>query len=182
MPEHLPVKLRVYCLGYAALYAYVRSSSAVSDEAQTANRSATAIVKSAEKSQTLFGKKAAAISDLRAVAMDCADDDWDGYGARAIDTVALLNAEAFVRVLPENFPLPEFAPEPDGSISLDWIQSRQRLFSVSVSSSNRLAYAWVDGTDTGHAVARFDGLTVPARVLDAIESIVSHENATVRVA
>ena len=66
--------------------------------------------------------------------------------------------------------MPEFAPEPDGAISLDWIQSRHRLFTLSISASNRLAYAWLDGTDKGHGVARFDGRTIPRRVLTNCDS------------
>ena len=43
----------------------------------------------------------------------------------------------FIRALLDDLPLPEFAPEPDGSISPDWIQSRNRLFSISVGSTHR---------------------------------------------
>lgn len=146
------------------------------------SRAAAAVVELAESSQSLFGEKAAAISQLMALANDCAEQGWDGDGACAIHPRALQNAEDFVRALPENFPVPEFAPEPDGSISLDWIQSRHRLFSLSVSSSNRLAFAWLDGADRGHGVARFDGLSVPLRVLSGIQSIVKHGNAPLRIA
>ena len=74
----------------------------------------------------------------------------------------------------------EFAPEPDGSISLDWIRSRSNFFSVSVGASDRLAYAWLDGTDRGHAVARFDGDSVPSRILEGIKALVQGANAAVR--
>lgn len=143
---------------------------------------ASALVKSVEESQVLFGRKAVAISQLRTIGSECAESGWDGTDACAIDELALRNAENFVRALPDGIPLPEFAPEPDGSVSLDWIQSRYRLFSMSVSNGNRLAFAWLDGADKGHGVSRFDGLTVPARVLTGIQSILSHENAPVRVA
>ena len=33
-------------------------------------------------------------------------------------------AEAIIRILPNDIPLPTFASEPDGAISLDWLQSR----------------------------------------------------------
>jgi len=172
----------IFWLGYAALSAYTRLGSAVSAEAQAVTRAASDIVRSAEDSQVLFGERAAAISRLRELADECAEHGWDGGDAYALDAEALENAEDLVRALPEDIPAPEFAPEPDGSISLDWIQSRQRLFSVSVGRSNRLAYAWLDGADTGHGVARFDGLNVPARVLAGIQSIQSHGNASFRTA
>ena len=89
-------------------------------------------------------------------------------------------AESFLRALPEGVRIPEFAPEPDGSISLDWIQSRNRLFTLSVGSGNRLAYAWLDGADKGHGVARFDEENVPHLILECIKGIVSHGNAALR--
>jgi hypothetical protein len=91
-------------------------------------------------------------------------------------------AKRFVRSLPDGVSLPEFAPEPDGSISLDWIQSRARLYSLSIGHSNRLAYAWLDGADKGHGVVHFDGQNVPPRVLDGIKHIVGHGYAGLRAA
>ena len=87
-------------------------------------------------------------------------------------TDAVMLAERFLRALPYRIPLPELAVEPDGSISLDWIRSRTRLFSVSVGRASRLAFAWLDGSDTGHGVARFDGQNVPPRILEGIEAVV----------
>ncbi len=98
---------------------------------------------------------------------------------RISDRTAQLAAD-FIRALPGNVPLPEFAWEPDGAISLDWIPSRHRMFSVSIGEGNRLPYAWLDGADTGHAVATFDGVTVPARILEGIRRIMPRDNATVR--
>ncbi len=118
-----------------------------------------------------FGAKANAISRIWALANECSQPDWDGYGASPLDERAALAAVDFIRALPEGVPLPDLAPEPDGSISLDWIQSRNRLFSLSVAPGNRLVYAWLDGADRGHAVARFDGVCVPPRILSGIERI-----------
>ena len=87
-----------------------------------------------------------------------------------------------VRALPGEVQLPEFAPEPDGSVSLDWIQSRNRMFTLSVGSGPRLAYAWLDGADKGHGVAAFDGSNVPTRVLEGICSIMNHGNTLLRAA
>ena len=182
MLEPISTTIGICCLGYTALNPYARIGSAVSAEAVALTQVASALVRSVEESQILFGRKAAAISQLRALGNECAESGWDGADACAIDSLALRNAENFIRALPGDIPLPEFAPEPDGSISLDWIQSRHRLFSMSVSAGNRLAYAWLDGADKGHGVARFDGLTLPARVLVGIQSILTHENAPVRVA
>jgi hypothetical protein len=154
----------------------------VSVEANTLTHAAIAVVRFVEGSQKLFGDKSEALSQLSELADECAGEDWDGNGAEAIEWLALDRAGQFVRALPAGVPLPDFAPEPDGSISLDWIQSRSRMFSVSVDGGNRVAFAWLDGTDSGHGVARFDGATVPGIILERIHFIMSSGNAGLRVA
>lgn len=157
---------------HLALRTLVGGGSAISDEAQAVRKAVTEIAQSTERSMALFGEKAAALSRLTALATECAENGWDGQDAAGIDPIAVRTAERFIRALPEDLPLPEFAPDPDGSISLDWIAARNRLFSLSIGGNDRLAYAWLDGTDRGHGVARFDGQNVPARVVEGIGSIV----------
>src|SRR5882724_7111596 len=140
-------------LGYAALSPYAQPGSAVSPEAETVIQAASSIVRAAERSVALFGDKAAALSSLRELASECSVDDWDNAGAQAINVDALTCAERLLRALPSSVPIPDCSPEPDGSISLDWSESSHRLFSISVSGSNRLAFAWLDGSDRGHGVA-----------------------------
>lgn len=169
-------------LGYAALTPYAHPGSAVSPEAATVLRAASSIVQQAERSVALFGDKATALSSLRELAIECSEDDWDAAGAKAINLDALTRAEQFLRALPSNVPMPECSPEPDGSISFDWLESRRRMFSVSISNSDRLAFAWLNGSDRGHGVARFDGHVVPEHVLFGIRSIVGQRDARVRAA
>lgn len=169
-------------LGGYALSACLRGGSATSPEANAVRKAAYALVERVETSQALFGKQAKAISQLLALADECAEPGWDGADACAISPLAIFKATAFVRALPYGIELPEFAPEPDGSVSLDWIQSRTRLFSLSVGTSDRLAYAWLDGADKGHAVARFDGATIPPRILEGVKAIMNHGNAPLRAA
>lgn len=168
--------------GFAALQLAARASSAISPEAKFLRESASAVVESVERSIALFGEKSVAISRIRALADECSKEGWDGNGAAPIAPYTVLRTAAFIRAMPEDFPLPEFAAEPDGSISLDWMESRNRVFTLSIGQSDRLAYAWLDGSDLGHAVARFDGNTVPVRVLDGIHSIVGHGNTFLRAA
>lgn len=181
MPEPLSTALSI-CIGYAALYAYGRSESAVSDEAKSAVRAASAVIRDTEVSQVLFGAKSSALSELRKMVDECADDNWDGNDALGISVPAYWNAENLIRALPDDFPLPEFAPEPDGSISIDWIRSRYRIFSLSVGDGNRLSYAWLDGSDRGHGVAQFDGTALPSRILLELQSFVNYGKSTIRTA
>ncbi len=165
--------------GYADLQFYALGNSAISAEAQSACKSASEVIAFRERSQVFFGAKSVAISQITVLANECAETGWDGNDAAPIDWVAVRTAVQCIRVLPDNLPLPEFAPEPDGSISLDWIQSRHRLFSLSVGATNRLAYAWVDGTDRGHGVARFDGESIPSRIVAGIREIMNHGNTAI---
>ena len=181
MPEPISIRLSL-CHGDTALYAYSRNESAFSSEGRSAVQAASAVISSKEDSQALFGAKAAAISELRALVDECSKDNWDGNGAISIDALAFWRAEDLIRALPDGFPLPEFAPEPDGSISLDWIKSRYRIFSLSIGSGNRLAYAWLDGSDKGHGVARFDGISIPNRVLSDLQPVVNYGKPTLRAA
>src|SRR5262245_55249425 len=113
--------------GYLALQAVAGGGSALSSEANAVYRAATKVMGSAEQSLALFGAKAVALSRLAELVSECAEAGWDGADALAIDLVTGLSVAQFVRALPDGEPLPEFTPEPDGSISLDWIQSRNRL-------------------------------------------------------
>jgi len=156
--------------------------SAMSPEAGEVHKAVSEVAESAEQSVALFGEKATALSHLSALGTECAYNDWDGQGAAAIDPFALLLAKRFIRAMPDDIQLPEFSPEPDGSTSLDWIESRNRLFSISIGANSRLAYAWLDGADKGHGVARFDGQNIPPRVLDEIIKIVGRAHVGLRAA
>jgi hypothetical protein len=154
-----------------------RSGSAVSEESRAVRDAVDAIVNSVEKSQALFGGKAAAIAQIWTLVNECAASGWDGDGAEPVDRFAAFRAANVIRALPADVPLPEVAPEPDGAISLDWIRSRNNLFSLTVGTGDRLAYAWLDGSDRGHGVVRFDGQVVPDRILQGIDETMRHGTA-----
>ncbi|MCH8473642.1 MAG: hypothetical protein LAT55_00255 [Opitutales bacterium] len=109
------------------------------------------------------------LNQLHQLAHECANDNWDGYGAEAVNAATLACAEAFVRALPEEIPLPEISAEPDGAITFDWMPLPTKSFTLSVSGSNRLAYAWIDGTDRGHAAVKFAEAKIPSCVLTEIK-------------
>lgn len=182
MPPTLP-KLSVYVLcGSAALSSHVYAESAVSPEAAIVRDDAADVVDRLENSQALFSKKAEAMNALEELTDECSADGWDGDGTVALNSGAVSLTKDFVRALPDQVPMPEFAAEPDGSVSMDWMQARNRMFSISVGPTQRLAFAWLDGTDKGHGVAHFDGTCVPPLIMDLILGIVNDGLATVRTA
>jgi len=146
-------------------------STAVSKEAGWVTRDTKKVGDALDRSQSLFGKKSEAISELYLVADECSEENWDGHGALPLEPWAVRTAERFIRVLPEDLPMPEVNPEPDGSVGIDWAVGPRRIFSVSFGANLRLAYAWLDGTDRGHAVARFDGESIPPRILAGIRQL-----------
>lgn len=177
---HKPLSTLGLCVGLGCMPLQV--ASAVSSDAQAIHSAAEKVKKHLENSQALFGHKSEALAELDAVVAESAEEGWGASGALAIDPAAVDRTRAFIRALPDDLPLPEFAPEPDGSVSLDWIVSRTRLLSLSIGASNRLAYAWLDGTDKGHAVAFFDGRNVPSRILTAIREIIGDGTTSLRAA
>lgn len=160
-----------------ALQTAAGSQSAVSAEAEFVRISAFGIVESAERSFALFGAKSSVISQILAVAAESEDEVQI-----AIPPAVIERAIDFIRALPESLGLPEVTTEPDGSISLDWIASRTRMFSATVGGTSRIAFAWIDGTDRGHGVARFQGDEAPARVIEGIRAIIHEPTAAVRTA
>jgi hypothetical protein len=177
MPE--PLSLTNDLIGDAILYP-AGDGTAVSPEADTIRRSISAAIESMQQSIFLFGPRTEAVSEILTVAAKHSHFDWDGEGADAVSMLAADRAIAFIQALPGSLPVPEVAPEPDGSISLDWIYSRSRILSISIGVSDRLALAWMDGTDQGHAVARFDGERIPPLILERIRETMGH--AAVRAA
>ncbi len=123
-----------------------------------------------EESYALFGSKNNVMTEIYELTEECAVENWDGYGAARISDLTLQNTLLFIRLLPDGIALPEIAPEPDGSISLDWMPNRHRTFSLSIGTSNQLAYAWVDGSERGHGVARFNFQMIPKRIMKELEN------------
>lgn len=178
-----PISAAIGLVSYGALIGMARqNTSALSAEAALVWRETIEIARSVETSRALFGEKSAAIARLADLAADCSEAGWDGDDAMPLNPVAVIRAQDLIRILPEDVPMPSFAAEPDGSVSVDWMVSPFQLLSVSVSATDRLAFAWLDGTDRGHGAARFDGDEVPRHLLSAIREVVSHDVTAIRAA
>ena len=144
-------------------------SGAISTAAESVYQALLSIQATRERSYALFGRKASMISSLQALRAEHSEPNWDGESAKPVAEVALDAAVSFIRALPGNLPLPEIAAEPDGAISLDWAPSKHRVFTVSIGMTDRLPYAWLDGSDRGHGVARFDSEHIPQKLIEGIE-------------
>jgi len=168
-------------MSYVALRTASIRNTSLSEEGQHVQTVTTAFFDAREQLLSLFGDKAGLIADIREMAVERGEPNWDGYGAEPVDAVAVARAEAIIRALPDGMQLPEISAEPDGEISLDWVRTQRRLMSVSAGLSDRLAFAWLNGTDSGHGVERFDGITIPPHILAGI-LMVFDGDASVRAA
>ena len=126
--------------------------------------------------RALFGSKEDALDRLYELAAECAAADWDGYDAEAVSQGAVERSALFIRRLPEDLPLPEISVEPDGEIALDWSPTPTQTFSVSIGTANRMACAWVNGTEHGHAVAYSNNGEIPSRILQEIQRITNNDS------
>lgn len=146
-------------------------SRAASKEAQIVRESAYRINKSWESSISLYGAKSEAKSQIWQIANECNQTDWDGYGAIPISISAACLAEDFIRDLPDVLVLPEFAPDPDGSISLDWMASKHRFLSLSAGDRGVFAYAWINGSNRGRGVVKIGSSGIPQSLVSLIIEI-----------
>jgi hypothetical protein len=134
-----------------------------------------------ESSRALFGWKAGLLIQLQQLEGEYSEPDWDGEGAEAVSSFTVFRAELFIRSLPESLQPPELSVEPDGAIALEWMPSKYRTFSISVGEGDRIAYAWVDGTDRGHAVARLVEGEIPSKIAHQL-SLFLNDDLTFHIA
>jgi hypothetical protein len=152
--------------------------NAVSEEAAAVREQALAFLAAKELVSPLLSPKSAVIARIHEVA----SEGVGGEESMPVSPSVIERAVNFIRALPPDLALPDVGADPDGSIAFDWIVTRARVFSVSVGATNRLAFAWIDGTDRGHGVERFDGDAVPSRVLAGIREIIDARAAALRTA
>lgn len=103
--------------------------------------------------------------ELLEVYRNCAEIDWDGYGAKSVAPLTLLQAKRFLAALPSTVPAPEVGADPDGDISFEWCSAPRWVFSVSVNSCGDLVYAGLFGErEKHHGVMEFTG-SLPHEIL-----------------
>jgi len=115
--------------------------------------------------------KNAVCAQLDNIASECNSPNWGTYGELPTHQLAINAAKAFVNLLPDGVALPDSAPEPTGDVSLDWCGSDGSRLSVGFSRNSMLSYAWLDGSNKGYGVEKFDGESIPKRLFFLIRSI-----------
>jgi hypothetical protein len=86
---------------------------------------------------------------------ECAEQNWDGYGAAPVKFVSVAHAIRFLELLPEELELPEVSIDPDGEAAFEWIGEGRKRFSVSFGEKGRLTYAGLFGENKMHGIEMF---------------------------
>lgn len=85
------------------------------------------------------------VDPLDYIRRHCQVDGWDGEGSVAVtDAViakAVCVAAAIADLLPAQTPEPDYVPESDGAICLDWMIDPKRIFSISVGVRDAISFA-----------------------------------------
>ena len=68
-------------------------------------------------------------------------ENWDGYGAKGISADVFAKALNYAVSLPHGLPMPEFSPEPDGELALEWFGNNGSTISVSIGEGSRVSYS-----------------------------------------
>lgn len=81
------------------------------------------------------------LAEMVEEAMDCCNDGWDGYGAKAIGAEAFEVARRFVQSLPAQFPRPRVVTDPDGWFAFEWNRGRRKSVVVAVDPAYRVHFS-----------------------------------------
>ena len=144
----------------------------VSEDAIALQRQATDLLEDFARSVTIGEFYRNTLQSLAKTAAECSVENWDGYGAKAIDGSSYLNAVCFSQLLPVNIPIPEIYVDPDGEVTFEWYTGPRQVFSISMGSSNELIYAGLFGANKTHGTEYLDD-ELPEMILDNIRRVSS---------
>lgn len=91
-----------------------------------------------------------------------AAENWDGYGACAIDPSSLSKAIWFSKLIPTRAALPEVTIDPDGEVRFEWYRGPRRVFAVTVRGNGELVYAGIFGASEIHGTEYLEDQLPPS--------------------
>lgn len=145
-------------------------SPGVSEEARVLQDRIAKVLNRMFQSVTLGEPIGEALEALEQVFEECSEDNWDGYGASAVEVDTYLESRRFLQSLPTTIPIPEITVEPDGEIAFEWYVAPRKILSVSVGSHNILTYAGLFGLSKTHGTEYF-GDELPATILSNLQRL-----------
>lgn len=114
------------------------------------------------------------IEDLLQIKEEYSKDNWDGYGAKAIDNQSFNNSLLFALSMPTDIPAPEIDVVPSGQVVFIWSKGKRSVFSVIIGNRSELYHAGLYGIARVHGVEYFND-SIPETILTNISRIYSQE-------
>jgi hypothetical protein len=81
--------------------------------------------------------------------------NWDGYGAQPVSFESYCRADRFLKLFPNDLPLPDVSTHPDGEIVFEWRTASGKILSVSIGRGNTVTYAGIFGSTERYGVENF---------------------------
>ena len=103
-----------------------------------------------QKSNALSSVAEGTFQQLDEVFGECSSEGWDGECAKPISTEVWQIAKTFLKSFPLGIECPEVGAEPDGSITLEWYRSPNKVISISINPDGWMYYAALIGTSKRH--------------------------------
>ena len=150
----------------------VYSKHGVSEEADFIHQQVKTVLDELTLTVTMSGRVEPASIALEDTITEFLTDNWDGYGAKALQASSLVNADRFLNILPINTRLPEVSVDPDGEIVLEWYKAPRQVFSISVGTNGELVYAGLFGSNKTNGTEFFED-EVPKTILDNLKRVYS---------
>jgi len=148
------------------------SNLGVSNGAEAIKRQAEELRNMFEQSITIGKHYKEARRSLTKAFEECSVDNWDSYGAKAIDELSCVKAISFSRMLPMHVPVPEIYIDSDGEVTFEWYLGPREVFSVTVRGNDELVYAGLFGANKTHGVEHLDD-ELPETILDNISRVLT---------
>ena len=98
---------------------------------------------------------------------ECSSEGWDGERAKPISEEVLECAKRFLSLFPLGIEAPEVGAEPDGSITLEWYRSPNKVVSISINPDCWVYWAALVGTRRRHG-ADYAMMDIPDDLLKII--------------
>ena len=158
-------------VGSTSSYAFP-SNVGVSDTAYMVHSNATEMMRAFIPSQIIASAFRQTIRSFCNALSESSLDDWDGYGAKAVNERSWEKAISFSLLLPTNIPVPEVYVDSEGEATFEWYIAPRQVFSVTVRKNGELVYAGIFGANKTHGT-EYASDELPKVIVDNIYRVLS---------
>lgn len=113
------------------------------------------------QSHALGERYSSILGQLEQVETEASVPNWDGEGAEAVSSSAIMLAKSLAVLLAKDFPQPEVTAGKGGEVVFDWIESQDRMVSAYVTPSRLIRFAYVSDHNSGLGSFVFTGRVDP---------------------